>query len=53
MSLGSRAARFPPTSRHDRGVRLDLADLTDSPLPTWTLIVDINDNGDLLGMWGQ
>jgi hypothetical protein len=40
-------------ARRCSGVRLDLADLTDSPLPTWTLIVDINDNGDLIGIGSE
>jgi hypothetical protein len=35
------------------GVRLNLADLTDGPLPPWTLIVDINNRGDLIGVGGD
>jgi hypothetical protein len=34
------------------GVRLNLADLTESPLPPWTIIVDINNRGDLIGFGG-
>jgi hypothetical protein len=34
------------------GVRLNLADLTEGPLPAWTLILDINDRGDLIGFGG-
>jgi hypothetical protein len=35
------------------GVRLNLADLTDRPLPPWTLILDINNRGDLIGWGGE
>ncbi len=35
------------------GVRLNLADLTDGPLPVWTLILDINERGDLMGVGGE
>jgi hypothetical protein len=34
------------------GVRLNLADLTDRPLPAWTNILDINERGDLIGVGG-
>ena len=34
------------------GVRLNLADLTEGPLPVWTLIIDINNRGDLIGIGG-
>lgn len=35
------------------GVRLNLADLTAGPLPPWTLILDINNRGDLIGVGGD
>ena len=35
-----------------KNVRLNLADLTDR-LPPWTLIVDVNDRGDLVGFGGR
>jgi hypothetical protein len=35
------------------GVRLNLADLTEGSLPVWTLIVDINNRGDLIGFGGE
>lgn len=35
------------------GVRLNLADLTEGPLPPWTLIRAINNRGDLLGEGGD
>ena len=34
------------------GVRLKLADLTRGPLPAWTEIIDVNNNGDLIGVGG-
>ena len=34
------------------GVRLKLADITDT-LPVWTLMFDINDHGDILGVGGD
>ncbi|MGH6902033.1 MAG: hypothetical protein ACREIR_04770 [Geminicoccaceae bacterium] len=34
------------------GVRLNLADLTEGPIPVWTLILDINNRGDLIGIGG-
>ena len=34
------------------GVRVSLADITDT-LPVWTLMLDINERGDILGVGGQ
>ena len=35
------------------GVRLNLADLTEGPLPVSTTIIDVNNRGDLLGAGGE
>jgi hypothetical protein len=35
------------------GVRLKLADLTRQPLPFWTNILAINENGDMVGVSGE
>ncbi len=35
------------------GVRLNLAELTEGPLPPWTVIFDINNRGDMIGMGGE